>query len=158
LQAQRFRLSSTPAVLTASVARTKPSIAVGGHIPGARNRFFRDNLDAAGRFRPASDLRREFLTLLAGIDPAQVVMSCGSGVTACHNLLAMEIAGLAGSAPLCRFLERMVQRPDAAGGASEPLRPQASTIAAAASAISSSESPTVGPVPLAAPIEHAKEQ
>jgi thiosulfate/3-mercaptopyruvate sulfurtransferase len=70
---------------------------VGGHIPGARNRFFRDNLDADGFFRPAADLRREFLGLLAGVEPAQVVMQCGSGVTACHNLLAMEIAGLYGA-------------------------------------------------------------
>lgn len=67
---------------------------VGGHIPGARNRFFGDNLDAEGCFRPASELRREFLALLAGCAPQQVVMSCGSGVTACHNLLAMEVAGL----------------------------------------------------------------
>jgi thiosulfate/3-mercaptopyruvate sulfurtransferase len=70
---------------------------VGGHIPGARNRFFRDNLDADGCFRPASELRREFLALLAGVDPAQSVMQCGSGVTACHNLLVMEIAGLHGA-------------------------------------------------------------
>jgi len=70
---------------------------VGGHIPGARNRFFRDNLDADGCFRPAPELRREFLALLAGVDPAQSVMQCGSGVTACHNLLAMEIAGLHGA-------------------------------------------------------------
>jgi thiosulfate/3-mercaptopyruvate sulfurtransferase len=70
---------------------------VAGHIPGARNRFFRDNLDAEGCFRPASELRREFLALLAGVDPAQSVMQCGSGVTACHNLLAMEIAGLHGA-------------------------------------------------------------
>lgn len=70
---------------------------VGGHIPGARNRFFRDNLDAEGCFRPAPELRREFLALLAGVDPAQSVMQCGSGVTACHNLLAMEIAGLHGA-------------------------------------------------------------
>jgi thiosulfate/3-mercaptopyruvate sulfurtransferase len=67
---------------------------VGGHIPGARNRFFGENLDANGCFRPAEDLRREFLSLLAGVGPEQVVMQCGSGVTACHNLLAMEIAGL----------------------------------------------------------------
>jgi len=70
---------------------------VGGHIPGARNRFFRDNLDADGCFRPAAELRREFLGLLAGIEPAQAVMQCGSGVSACHNLLAMEIAGLHGA-------------------------------------------------------------
>ncbi|MCB0058633.1 MAG: sulfurtransferase, partial [Caldilineaceae bacterium] len=70
---------------------------VGGHIPGARNRFFRDNLDSDGCFRPAAELRREFLALLAGIEPQKAVMSCGSGVTACHNLLAMEIAGLSGA-------------------------------------------------------------
>ncbi len=70
---------------------------VGGHIPGARNRFFRDNLDADGCFRPAAELRREFLDLLAGGEPERVVMYCGSGVTACHNLLAMEIAGLHGA-------------------------------------------------------------
>ena len=70
---------------------------VGGHIPGARNRFFCENLDANGCFRPAEDLRREFLSLLAGVGPEQVVMQCGSGVTACHNLLAMEIAGLRGA-------------------------------------------------------------
>ncbi|SBT05521.1 putative 3-mercaptopyruvate sulfurtransferase [Candidatus Accumulibacter aalborgensis] len=70
---------------------------VGGHIPGASNRFFRDNLDADGRFRPAAELRRDFLALLAGVEPEQVVMSCGSGVTACHNLLAMAIAGLPGA-------------------------------------------------------------
>ena len=70
---------------------------VGGHIPGARNRFFRDNLDANGSFRPAADLRREFLALLAGSTPEQAVMQCGSGVSACHNILAMEIAGLPGA-------------------------------------------------------------
>lgn len=70
---------------------------VGGHIPGARNRFFRDNLDADGKFRSAAELRREFLALLAGVAPDHAVMQCGSGVTACHNLLAMEIAGLSGA-------------------------------------------------------------
>lgn len=70
---------------------------VGGHIPGARNRFFRANLDADGRFKPAAQLRDEWQTLLADTPPADVVHQCGSGVTACHNALAMEIAGLAGS-------------------------------------------------------------
>jgi thiosulfate/3-mercaptopyruvate sulfurtransferase len=70
---------------------------VGGHIPGAVNRFFQLNLDAEGRFKPAAQLREEFDALLAGRSPAQVVHQCGSGVTACHNLLAMEQAGLAGS-------------------------------------------------------------
>lgn len=70
---------------------------LGGHIPGALNRFFRDNLNAEGLFRSAAELRNEFLTLLGDFSPAQAVMQCGSGVSACHNLLAMEIAGLHGA-------------------------------------------------------------
>ncbi|PTD96035.1 sulfurtransferase [Pseudothauera lacus] len=70
---------------------------VGGRIPGACNRFFRDNLDASGRFLPAAQLRTDFTALLGGRPPAAVVNQCGSGVTACHNLLAMEIAGLPGA-------------------------------------------------------------
>ena len=70
---------------------------VGGHIPGARNRFFRDNLDGNGLFRPAAELRGEFVELLAGFEPAQAVMYCGSGASACVNLLAMEVAGLRGA-------------------------------------------------------------
>lgn len=64
---------------------------VAGHVPGARNRFFRDNLAPDGRFRPASELAGEFTALLDG---RPGVLSCGSGVTACHNALAMAIAGL----------------------------------------------------------------
>jgi thiosulfate/3-mercaptopyruvate sulfurtransferase len=70
---------------------------VGGHIPGATNRFFRDNLQADGRFKPAAELRAEWLAVLAGRAPEQVVHQCGSGVSACHNILAMELAGLPGS-------------------------------------------------------------
>ena len=70
---------------------------VGGHIPGAVNRFFRDNLQADGRCKPAPELRAEWLAVLAGALPEQVVHQCGSGVSACHNMLAMEIAGLPGS-------------------------------------------------------------
>ena len=70
---------------------------VGGHIPGAVNRFFRDNLQADGRFKPARELRNEWLAILAGTAPELVVHQCGSGVSACHNMLAMEIAGLSGS-------------------------------------------------------------
>lgn len=70
---------------------------VGGHIPGAVNRFFRDNLQADGRFKPATELRAEWLAVLAGAAPEAVVHQCGSGVSACHNMLAMEIAGLPGS-------------------------------------------------------------
>lgn len=67
---------------------------VGGHIPGARNRFFQLNLQADGRFKPASQLKAEFEALLASSPIHAVVHQCGSGVTACHNLLAMAQAGL----------------------------------------------------------------
>jgi thiosulfate/3-mercaptopyruvate sulfurtransferase len=74
----------------------EPLDAQAGHIPGARNRFFKDNLDAAGCFLPAAELRRAFEAF--GVAPERVVHQCGSGVTACHNLLAMETAGMPGSA------------------------------------------------------------
>jgi len=70
---------------------------VGGHIPGALNRFFRLNLEADGRFKPAATLRSEFAAALGGRRAEDLIHSCGSGVTACHNLLAMTHAGLAGS-------------------------------------------------------------
>ena len=71
---------------------------VGGHIPGAVNRFYFDNLDDDGCFfKPVAELRAEFDALLAGRSAESVVQQCGSGVTACHNLLAMELAGLSGS-------------------------------------------------------------
>ena len=70
---------------------------VGGHIPGAINRFFRDNLEADGRFKAPAQLRAEWLARLAGIAPERVVHQCGSGVSACHNQLAMAVAGLGGS-------------------------------------------------------------
>lgn len=75
----------------------EPLDAQAGHIPGACNRFFKDNLTAQGRFKPAAVLRAEFLTLLASQPAGDVVNQCGSGVTACHNLLAMAVAGLEGS-------------------------------------------------------------
>jgi thiosulfate/3-mercaptopyruvate sulfurtransferase len=73
----------------------EPLDPVAGHIPGAVNRFFKDNLLPDGRFKPAAQLHAELADLAAGGLP--VVHQCGSGVTACHNLLAMEHAGLAGS-------------------------------------------------------------
>jgi thiosulfate/3-mercaptopyruvate sulfurtransferase len=76
----------------------EPLDAAAGHIPGALNRFFKDNLDAAtGRFKPAAQLKAEFRALLGTHAPDEAVHQCGSGVTACHNLLAMEHAGLSGS-------------------------------------------------------------
>lgn len=70
---------------------------VAGHIPGAWNRFFRDNLDEDGCFRPSDELRADFAAIIGELPPAAVIHQCGSGVTACHNLLAMEHAGLVGS-------------------------------------------------------------
>lgn len=69
---------------------------VGGHIPGAANRFFKDNLQADGRFKPAAQLQAEWRGVIDV--PAEAIMQCGSGVSACHNLLALEIAGLPGAA------------------------------------------------------------
>lgn len=68
-----------------------------GHIPGARNRFYRHNVAADGTLRPAGELKTEFERVLAGRPANDAVMYCGSGVTACHNLLAMEHAGLRGA-------------------------------------------------------------
>jgi len=70
---------------------------VAGHVRGEINRFWKDNLGADGRFKAASQLREEFDRLLEGAQPEQVVHMCGSGVTACHNIFAMELAGLPGS-------------------------------------------------------------
>ncbi|MDI1244508.1 MAG: sulfurtransferase [Rhodoferax sp.] len=72
----------------------EPLDPVAGHIPGALNRLFSDNIGPDGRFKPADQLRAEFDTLLAGRDPASVVHHCGSGVSALPNLIAMELAGL----------------------------------------------------------------
>jgi thiosulfate/3-mercaptopyruvate sulfurtransferase len=80
----------------------EPLDAVAGHIPGAINRFFKDNLLPDGRFKPADDLRSEWFALgvQQGVQRGitHVVQQCGSGVTACHNLLAMAHAGLGVSA------------------------------------------------------------
>ena len=75
----------------------EPIDPVAGHVPGAINRFWKDNLASDGRFKPAATLRGEFETLLAGAAPSQSVNMCGSGVTACHNIFAMELAGLPGA-------------------------------------------------------------
>ncbi|MGZ5183372.1 MAG: sulfurtransferase, partial [Ramlibacter sp.] len=68
---------------------------VGGHIPGAKNRFFKDNLQPDGRFKAPEQLKAE-LEVAVG-DPNSAIMQCGSGVTACHNLLALEVAGMPGA-------------------------------------------------------------
>jgi thiosulfate/3-mercaptopyruvate sulfurtransferase len=68
-----------------------------GHIPGARNHFFQRNLKEDKTFKSPDELRAQFAGVLGDAEPPQVVMYCGSGVTACHNLLAMEHAGLTGA-------------------------------------------------------------
>jgi thiosulfate/3-mercaptopyruvate sulfurtransferase len=75
----------------------EPIDPVAGHVPKALNRPFQLNLDKQGLFLSADQLNTQFQALTDSRPPAQVVHMCGSGVTACHNLLAMEIAGLSGS-------------------------------------------------------------
>lgn len=75
----------------------EPIDPVAGRIPGAKNRPNNDNLSADGTFKKAELLRAEFDAVLAGRNPSEVINYCGSGVSACHNALAMEIAGLTGS-------------------------------------------------------------
>lgn len=69
---------------------------VGGHIPGAKNRCFKDNLQPDGFYKPAAQLRAEFAAIITR--PEATIMQCGSGASACQSLLAMEIAGLGGAA------------------------------------------------------------
>jgi thiosulfate/3-mercaptopyruvate sulfurtransferase len=96
-------VSSSAHVLLDARARERyrgdvePLDPVAGHIPGARNRPYAENLDAAGRFKSAAALAADFDSLLDGRAPQDVVHYCGSGVTACHNLLAMTHAGRAGA-------------------------------------------------------------
>ncbi len=71
---------------------------VAGHIPGAINWPFSRNLDSDGFFLPVDELKSGFAQLLGNNKPEQIVHQCGSGISACHNLLAMEVAGLTGSA------------------------------------------------------------
>ena len=99
--ALQARLGRTP-LIDARVGErfrgeVEPLDRAAGHIPGARNRFFKDNLGADGRFKSPADLRAEWLPLLASHPAAEVVQQCGSGVTACHNLLALAHADLGDS-------------------------------------------------------------
>jgi thiosulfate/3-mercaptopyruvate sulfurtransferase len=75
----------------------EPIDPVAGHVPGALNRPFGDNLDANGLFKSPAQLRTEFAAVMGDRGPGEVIHMCGSGVTAAHNLLAMEAAGLHGS-------------------------------------------------------------
>jgi len=92
----------------------EPIDRVGGHVPGALNRPYADNLDAQGLYKSRQQLRDDFAALIGDTAPAQVVHMCGFGVTACHNLLAMEYAGLEGS---------RLYAPSWSGWVSDPTRP-----------------------------------
>jgi thiosulfate/3-mercaptopyruvate sulfurtransferase len=76
---------------------TEPLDPVAGRIPGAKNVFYESNLAADGRFRSPEEIRAIYTELLGGLPAGQLVVSCGSGVTACHTLLALEAAGLRGA-------------------------------------------------------------
>jgi thiosulfate/3-mercaptopyruvate sulfurtransferase len=76
---------------------SEPIDPVAGRIPGSLNRFSNDNLTAAGTFKPPEVLKQEFLSVLGTRKLEALINTCGSGVAACHNLLAMEIAGLKGA-------------------------------------------------------------
>ena len=77
--------------------KTEPLDRVAGHIPGAVNHFYKSNVTAEGTMLPPDELRQRFTDLLGTHAPNEAVMYCGSGVSACHNLLAMEHAGLPGT-------------------------------------------------------------
>ena len=88
-------LDARPADRFAGLNETLDPVA--GHVPGARNQPFAQNLDAQGRLKPAAELGVLWRAVLGATPPERVVAMCGSGVTACHNLLAMELAGLCGA-------------------------------------------------------------
>lgn len=78
------------------LGRVEPIDPVAGHVPGALSAPFSENLDAGGRFRPPGELRRHYAALLGGRPVAEVACMCGSGVTACHGIFALELAGWPG--------------------------------------------------------------
>jgi thiosulfate/3-mercaptopyruvate sulfurtransferase len=96
-------LSDPKTVLVDARARNRfagevePIDSVAGHIPGAVNHPLSANLDAGNRFLPAAELERRWKQTLAGKQPENLISMCGSGVTACHNLLSLEVAGLTGA-------------------------------------------------------------
>jgi thiosulfate/3-mercaptopyruvate sulfurtransferase len=77
---------------------SEPFDPVAGHIPGARNAPYAENLRADGTFKSADELRAQLTGVLDGVAPAQAIVHCGSGVTACHTLLALNAAGYDGAA------------------------------------------------------------
>jgi thiosulfate/3-mercaptopyruvate sulfurtransferase len=98
---ERFREDPSVKLMDARAAERfaglqEPIDPVAGHIPGAVNRFWQKNLQPDGRFKAAQSLRQDFEATLGGASAEKAVHMCGSGVTACHNIFAMELAGLPG--------------------------------------------------------------
>ena len=94
------------------IGEIEPLDPVAGHVPGAKNLPFDDNLALDGTLLPAGELRELYTELLDGKVPEQVIHMCGSGVTTCHNILAMEIAGLTGSKLYAGSWSEWVADPD----------------------------------------------
>ena len=97
----RFREDAAVKLIDARAAERfkglqEPIDPVAGHIPGAVNRFWQKNLNPDGRFKAPEQLKAEFTEFLGTASPEQAVHMCGSGVTACHNIFALELAGLPG--------------------------------------------------------------
>jgi thiosulfate/3-mercaptopyruvate sulfurtransferase len=95
--AQRDRVVVDARAAERYSGQVEPLDTVGGHVPGAINAPFSANLGASGRFLPPAEMRRRWLQILGGSSPQNLIAMCGSGVTACHNLLALEVAGLPGA-------------------------------------------------------------
>lgn len=101
-EVERALLSPDTTLLDARAAErfagiVEPIDSVAGHIPGAVNHPFTSSLGADGRFLPAEELKRRWQARLGSVQPRQLLAMCGSGVTACHNLLSLEVAGLGGA-------------------------------------------------------------
>jgi thiosulfate/3-mercaptopyruvate sulfurtransferase len=78
------------------LGHTEPIDLIAGHIPGAVNLPYTNNLDAAGKYLPAEELKKTYETIIGSVKPDEVIVHCGSGVTACHTLLGMEYSGIKG--------------------------------------------------------------
>lgn len=115
--AQRLRAGTAPLLLDARAparfrGEQEPIDPVAGHVPGAVNAPFQSFLDGSGRFRPPAELRALFAPLLDGRPATAAAVMCGSGVTACHALVAMELAGLPGAALYAGSWSEWIRSPE----------------------------------------------
>jgi len=99
----------------------EPIDTAAGRIPGAVNRFHGANLSPDGSFLPPETLRKQFLELLGGVPPERAVVYCGSGVTSCHHLVAMDWAGLPGARMYAGSWSEWIRDPNRPRAAGEEL-------------------------------------